>query len=291
MHVVVYGAGYWGVNYLRELGARVVSVVEPNEDRAEYVRQRFGVSVEPEFGGVDHDAVIISTPPDTHVDLALPHLEAGKLALIEKPLAHIVEDAAQLYPYRDQIMSGLVYLYHPAVYYEMPDWLRTNPVEHVMARRSNCGPVRPWANAMWDLAPHEVSIFNYLFGHPERVVANGTRDWACLHLDYATVPVLIYVSWCGHYKVRLIDIVPPVGLDVGYTFDDMTWSMEVSPLRRMLDAFIDRDFSRASYQAGLDVVRVLSAAQVSMEVREEVCCGSSHESSPGTSCCGRCSHD
>jgi predicted dehydrogenase len=261
MHVVVYGAGYWGVNYLRELGARVVSVVEPNEDRAEYVRQRFGVSVEPEFGGVDHDAVIISTPPDTHVDLALPHLEAGKLALIEKPLAHIVEDAAQLYPYRDQI------------------------------RRSNCGPVRPWANAMWDLAPHEVSIFNYLFGHPERVVANGTRDWACLHLDYATVPVLIYVSWCGHYKVRLIDIVPPVGLDVGYTFDDMTWSMEVSPLRRMLDAFIDRDFSRASYQAGLDVVRVLSAAQVSMEVREEVCCGSSHESSPGTSCCGRCSHD
>jgi predicted dehydrogenase len=286
MRVVVYGAGYWGVNYIRELGARVAYVVETDNDRAEYVRQRFGVTVEREpEARHDHDAVVICTPPDTHVDLALPHLQAGKLVLIEKPLAHSLEDAARLWPYKDQIMSGLVYLYHPAVYYEMAQWIGAYPVEHIVARRSNCGPVRPWADAMWDLAPHEVSIFNHLFGCPSKVKATGTRDWACMHLEYEIAPVMIYVSWCGHRKVRQIDLVPPVGSDIGYTFDDMTWSMEVSPLRRMLDAFLMQDFSRASYQTGLDVVRVLSTAQVSMEVKEEVYCGCNSEGPPGTPCC------
>lgn len=260
MRIVVYGAGYWGMNYIRELGAHVVQVVEPDTDRAEYVYQKFSVRVVSEFRDTEHEAVIICTPPDTHVDLALPHLEAGKLALIEKPMAHSVEDAERLRPYANQIMAGLVYLYHPAVYYEMPNWLVNNEIDHVYARRSNCGPVRPWADAMWDLAPHEASIFNHLFGTHGCASAVGTRDWAQLAIGYGSMNAVIYVSWLGHRKVRTIELVPPAGVDAGYTFDDMTWSMEVSPLRRMLDAFLSGSWDRCHYDAGLEVVRVLEEA-------------------------------
>jgi predicted dehydrogenase len=261
---VVFGSGYWGRNYVRELAGNVVATIEPDEEHAEYVRNTYNVPTYPELpDDLDFDAACIVTPPDTHIDLAEPLAKQGKYVLIEKPLAISTEEAMRLYPYRERIMSASLYMYHPSVYVDMKDWVKTFPVNHAFSRRTNHGPIRPWQNAMWDLAIHDVSVFNYLFGKPIGVEATGEYDWVLMRVNYTAVSAAIYASWLGGPKHRTIELVP-ADVENGdrFIFDDIRVVLEITPLRRMLDAFLSGSWDRCTLDEGIEVLQVLEAARL-----------------------------
>lgn len=260
MRVVVFGAGYFGVNYIRELGRHLVGVVEPDAVKAASVGKRYSIPVAPELpADWEFDGAIIVTPPSEHVSTALPLAAQGKYVLIEKPMAPTVEEALKLHTYRERIMAGLIYLYHPGVE-ALKTKLKDIPLDHIHTRRTNDGPVREWQNAAWDLAAHDISICNYLMSHtPHSAQSVGTRDWAMIKLDYITTNAAIYVSWKGGPKVRTVELVSEYPGE-RYIFDDMAQTLEISPLRRMLDDFLSGSWDKkASFNAGLDVVSVLES--------------------------------
>lgn len=267
MKTIVIGAGYFGVNYVKELGGSCVGAVEPEFDRADYVATTYCIPVWPDIESVnvDYDGAIICTPPASHVPCALEVLKTGRYAMIEKPLATSVEEAIPLQQYEKKAMAGHIYLYHPGViglYRKL--WDGKFQIDHAFSRRSNNGPVRNWQTAMWDLAAHDISIFNYLFmTTPTAVGAVGTYHWTMMTLEYPQTFANIYVSWLGGPKVRKVELVPAEGTgDDRIIFDDMNYPMEISPMRRMLDAFQSTDWGmRGSLNVGLDVVKVLEIAE------------------------------
>jgi predicted dehydrogenase len=272
--VVVFGAGYWGRNYVRELVGNCVCVVDPDPKQAAQVWDKYGIPAYSELPmGLKFDGAVIITPPETHVQLALPLLQRGKYVLIEKPFATSTYEARLLEPYKDRVMAAHLYMYHPTVFQEMASWAQIHEIDHVYARRTNHGPVRPWQNALWDLAGHDISMCNFLFGTPRVVGAMGERHWATVSLKYERCGAVVYASWLGTPKKREFELVPAYGDDTTdrYTFNDMGTSLEVSPLSRMLDAFLSGSWERCTYEEGLEVVRVLETADNLM--RQPTCTG------------------
>lgn len=257
--VVVFGAGYWGVNYIKELGGHLVAVVDPNTEALSRVAQDYSTPVFQELPSeVEFDSAIIVTPPDTHVPIALPLLEQGKYVMIEKPIAHGLVEVEQLIPYAERCMCAFIYLYHPRIWW-MQHKLADRKVNHVFMRRTNDGPVRSWKDALWDLAIHDVAIATYWFGDAKNVVVTREQDWCVIRLDHSDTTTLCYSSWKGGPKVRQIEVVledEPARL----IFDDLE-PLAVSPLRHMLTTFLRRDWDfRGSVEFALKVTKVMEHA-------------------------------
>lgn len=261
MNIIVIGGGYWGINHAKELGANLSYIVETNPERSEYIQKNYGFKVVPELDS-DFTGAIIATPPDTHVEIALPLLKEGKKVLIEKPMSHNFEECFKLKPYAKNVMIGHIYLYHPKIE-ELKSRLSDFPLNHIFCRRTNNGPVRTWADSLWDLAPHEISILNYWFEEmPISIASFLDFDYAMVRLGYYAIDALIYVSWRGGPKTRSIELVPFEGERL--VFDDVKEVLSISPMRRMLNAFLEESWhDRCSYQHGLDVMKVLEGCNVS----------------------------
>ncbi len=264
MKVIVFGAGYWGSKYIRELGHHCVLAVDPNEDALALARFHFGIPTAKCLYGselIDYDGAVVATPAQYHYEVALPLLKAGKKVLIEKPLALTVREAEELASYPN-CMAGLVYLYHPEVErlrYELDDFA-VSELSHVYTRRTNDGPVRPGINALWDLAPHDVSILNHIAGGPpHEAKATSRPDWAILEMNYGYFEAVTYVSWHGSPKVRRVEIVPVDGARL--VFNDMVVVLEDPPLSRMVRAFLSGNWGRSTGLVGADVVKVLAMAE------------------------------
>lgn len=257
MKVVVYGGGYWGQNYIRELGRHCVLVVDPDPMAQAQVKARFGVPAASELpDGFDLDGAVVCTPPQTHYDVAFPLLERGLNVLIEKPLATTSWQANDLATFPN-CMAGLVYLYHPSVE-GLREVALSQGLCHLYSRRTNDGPVRPYKNALWDLAPHDISIFNFVLGGlPEEVDtwAGASRHWAAFVLHYPQTSATSYISWHGGPKVRCVELVPQQGQRV--IFDDLAVVLEERPLTRMVSAFLSGNWDRCHGQDGADVVKIL----------------------------------
>lgn len=262
MKTIVIGAGYWGINYIQTLAGNCIGAVEVDKDRANYVKKHYGVPVWPEIPQhVRFDAVIVCTPPDTHIPIAKEFATQGYYVLIEKPLGVSVEECMPLVKFRDKIMAGMVYLYHPEVD-RLKEVCKQIPINHIYTRRTNQGPIRPWQNALWDLAPHDISIINYILGQtPIGISPFVERDWGVLNLDYVACQSCTYVSWLGGPKTRLVELVPAENKE-RIIFDDIKSTLEISPLRRMLDDFLTSKWDeRCSFDAGIEVVKVLEQCQ------------------------------
>ena len=267
MKVVLFGAGYWGVNYIKELGARLECVIEPDAKRALHIKKVYNVDVFPELPqDVTFDGAIIATPPHTHVEIAAPLLDKGYYTLIEKPMSdrlHMLDSLHNV----DRCMSGLVYLYHPSVLNLRSLFLAGELFAHAYSRRTNNGPIRTWGDALWDLAPHDISIFNYIFGTtPEEVSVNRHKHWAMLRMLYhplnlESFETFTYVSWLGGPKTRKVEFLGEGSERI--IFDEMVEGpQDPSPLRLMLDDFLSGEWSqRSSFRAGKDVVKVLELAE------------------------------
>ncbi len=193
--VAVLGAGRWGThlirNFLERPRSRLVAVAETNPDLIVAVGDRFQsypawaevrcVSDPAEIlDSPEVDAVVIATPAATHFDLVRSALLAGKHVLAEKPLTLDAAECEQLRDLAQQVDRRLMvdhtYLFHPAVERGAAA-VREGAIGQLRygyAARTHLGPVRQDVDALWDLAIHDIAIFNdWLQAQPIAVQARG----------------------------------------------------------------------------------------------------------------------
>ena len=169
------------------------------------------------------DAVIIATPPGSHTQLGLQAIAAGKHVLIEKPMATTTDAARSLVEAADAVgvmlMPGHTFEHNVAVH-KLRDLVRKGHLGQLFyldCARLNLGLYQADVNVILDLAPHDISISNFVLGScPTTITAWGSRhvhpeheDVAYLRLDYADLGVRtnIHVSWLDPHKVRRITAV------------------------------------------------------------------------------------
>ena len=230
LKVGVVGCGYWGSKHVRVLHSMPevthVVAVDPFEERLLSLKQAFpDLATYPTLeSALDHvDAVIVATPPSTHAALALMALSSGKSVLVEKPLATSSQDARRMMDEASAqsvvLMVGHTFEYNAAVW-KLRELVQSNELGRVYyldSARLNLGLYQSDVNVIWDLAPHDVSIFNFILGAtPVSVQAWGSKhchhfleDVAYLRLLYAEPEVTanIHVSWLDPCKVRRTTVV------------------------------------------------------------------------------------
>ncbi len=231
LRIAVLGAGSWGINHVRVLGAEprceLTLVVEPDRTKHATVaalapQARIVESADAALGDPDIDAVVIATPASTHVELALAALAADKHVLIEKPLARSLADArrvadAAMRSHRTAMVGHLM-VYHPAVR-RLRELLRSGALGtpyYVHATRVNLGRLRSDETALWCFGPHDLSMLDYITGETpttvsacgQSVLQPGIEDVVFLTLRYASgLLANLHLSWLHPRKERRLTLV------------------------------------------------------------------------------------
>jgi predicted dehydrogenase len=242
IEVSIVGCGYWGVNYVRVFNelpnATVTRVCDQRLERLDFTKQRHPfISTHTTLSDLLQDthmsAVVVSTPTSSHYEIAKACLQAGKHVLVEKPLTTTAEHCEELIQLAAEaervLMVGHTFLYNAGIrkFKELVSGEEFGRMYYLHATRTNLGPIRQDVNAVWDLAPHDISIFDYLLGTlPTHVSAvgsklleNGWEDVAFITLTYPNDVIgNIHVSWADPNKVREI---VAVGSSRRIVFDDM----------------------------------------------------------------------
>jgi predicted dehydrogenase len=258
------GLGYWGPNLLRNFqalpGAKVKAICDLDADAIARVGQRYPDLVctpdaERLFCDSEIDAIVVTSSSATHYRLARAALEARKHVYVEKPMALDVEDAEALVELADDrglvLMVGHLLLYHPAITHlkSLIDRGDLGDIYYLYTERRNLGKVRSDENAMWSLAPHDISVALYLLDElPASVTAQGQaylrpgiEDTVFFSLRCADGRLVhSHVSWLDPHKVRRLTVVGSRQMAV---FDDV----EPTEKLRVYDKGVDRVPEYASY--------------------------------------------
>lgn len=311
------GFGYWGPNLARVFsstrGAELTSLADVSEERRALAKKSHpALSVVADYRDLLRDpaidAIVISTPVVTHFELARLALEARKHVLIEKPLATLAREAAELVAIAERshltLMVDHIFLYEPAVHHlrELVKSGALGAVRYIHGERLNFGRVQTTTNALWSLAPQDVSILLYLLdAMPVSVQASeieclgsGFGDVVFLKLLFAGgLTAQIHVSWLdpekqrrltlvGSRKMAVYDDTRPAKLSI---FDrsativnheavvrdggiETPQLQSGEPLRAMAEEFVrsclDHSAPLTGGRNGVDVVAVLEAAHQSL---------------------------
>ncbi len=229
--VNVIGAGRWGPNVARAFNtlpdAAVHYVCDADESSLTRICENMsGVETTSDTAVAMEDpsacAIAIVTPVHTHFHLAKAALEAGKHVLVEKPLCANVDECLELMELAEArglvLAVGHVFLFNAGIQKVKAyiDSGELGKVQYIHATRTNLGPIRSDVNAAWDLAAHDLSIFDYwLDAAPTAVHAHGqcflggTQEDVVVSAYRYPNDVLgfMHVSWLNPKKVREITIV------------------------------------------------------------------------------------
>jgi predicted dehydrogenase len=269
--IAVVGVGRWGVHLLRNFllhpEVSVVAVVDPNPERLMAVKQQFKLDGNVFFTTEWEEcsqieglaALAIATPAVTHYPIIKEALKQGYHVLAEKPLTIDPEESQELCQLADyqqlQLMVDHTYLFHPAVEkgQAVIQSCKLGDLRYGYATRTHLGPVRQDVDALWDLAIHDIAIFNNWLGQvPVRVQATGTV-WLqgtgfsspLADLVWATLiypdgfQAYIHLCWLNNDKQRRLAVVGSRG---SLIFDEMSQEAPLSILhgefQRQGDLFI-----------------------------------------------------
>jgi predicted dehydrogenase len=291
IRVAVVGVGYWGSKHIRVLRSTtgVAEVIG--------VDQRFA-GISDGSCGIDHgltayscledalphaDAVIIATPPASHAELGMKAVEAGKHVLIEKPMATTTRTAGRLVEAASEagvlLMPGHTFEHNSAVH-KLRELVRSGELGRLFfldCARLNLGLYQADVNVILDLAPHDISIANFVLGsRPTTVTAWASRnvhpvheDVALLQLDYADlgVRVNIHVSWLNPEKVRRVTAVGSKKMAV---YNDMADGerIRVYDKSAVPPSEADGPLSQVAYHLG-DIVSPFVAFSEPMAVQDQ----------------------
>ncbi|MEI7999129.1 MAG: Gfo/Idh/MocA family oxidoreductase [Candidatus Omnitrophota bacterium] len=227
----VIGCGHWGPNHVRIFSqlanSKVIMCADLDEKRLAAM-----VSLYPHIQPTKNyqdilqnptiDAVVVALPTNFHFKITQDALLAGKHVLCEKPLSLSAGECLILKDLADKqkklLMVGHIFVFNQSVV-KLREYVQQGElgrVHYANSQRTNLGPFRYDVNALWDLAPHDISIFNYIFDSaPSSVSARGHKclggkleDLAFATLDYPNnIMVNIHVSWIDPKKVRQTTIV------------------------------------------------------------------------------------
>lgn len=229
--VGVVGCGYWGPNLVRNLAesrkcGRLVCC-DIDAARLELMKGRYS-SVET-VSSLDDllrrdglDAVMLATPISSHYELARQALLSGKHVFVEKPFTTSVKQADELISLADErglvLMVGHVFMYTPAVI-KIKDVIERGElgnVYYLSSTRVNLGIHQKDVSVVWDLAPHDFSMFFYWLGEgPIRVsatgkafVQKGIMDVAFISMEFACGAIAhMQLSWLSPSKLRRTTLV------------------------------------------------------------------------------------
>lgn len=228
--IAVIGCGYWGMNYVRIFNeltdSRIVAVCEQSPERLKEVARRFPnvyltTHIDTVASQPDVRAVVVCTEATSHYNIARRLLSAGKHLLVEKPLTTTSTDAQNLIELADShsvtLMVGHTFIFNAGVR-KVKEYVKQDGgrVYYLYARRTNLGPIRRDVNALWDLAPHDIAIFNYLLdSSPEwvsavggKVLGNCRDDVGFVSLGYpGNILAHVHVSWADPDKAREVVVV------------------------------------------------------------------------------------
>ena len=225
IRIGVIGYGYWGPNIVRNFHghgeSRVVTVCDKSAKSLERVRQSYpAMPVTSDCNDLlkatDIDAVAVVTPVWTHFELAKAALENGKHVFVEKPFTSSTAQAEELIELAQhknlKIMVDHTFLFTGAVnrIRELIDDGTLGRLYYYDSTRVNLGLFQHDVNVIWDLAPHDLSIMDYLIREkPEAIVVtgechlNGIADMAFMTLYYPNNVIgHINVNWLSPVKVR-----------------------------------------------------------------------------------------
>jgi len=226
--MAVIGAGYWGPNIVRNALASPETdlkwVCDREVGRARHVvGEQSSIRVTPDIDDVLADesveAVAIATPPATHVELALRCIEAGRHLLVEKPLANSFDAGLQMVKAAEE--RGVVlhcdhtFCYTPAVQ-KIRDLVAAGELGTPLyydSVRVNLGLVQEEVDVFWDLAPHDISILDFILGSDRDLLTVSAEGADPLGLGHACVGYLTmrysdgllahcHLNWLSPTKIR-----------------------------------------------------------------------------------------
>lgn len=310
IRVGLVGYGYWGPNYARILDGSDrthltwccdVSASAREAAGSRHPNAKLTADFEELLAAPDCDAVVVAAPTKSHFEIARAALVARKHTLVEKPLTDSHATALELAKLAESTpvvaMAGHVFLYHPAVRYIEAE-LRagdTGAVRFICSSRLGYSPIRHDVDALWDLAPHDISMIHAFMGErPVEAFAVGhayyTRERADVvfgTLRFASGAIAsLRVSWAHPLKERRLDVVAE---NKTLCFDDLA-SQKVTryagaeraragtttypaieaaePLRLQVEHFArcieQRESPRSGFRDGEAVVATLEALTQSM---------------------------
>ena len=231
--VCVVGVGKWGMNHvatLQELG-ELGGIVEVNQILFKKIKKKYkniqcydNINDALDFG---FNAYIISTPAETHYEIAKKIIHNGIHLLVEKPFTLNTADAVKLHKLALQkkvnLMVGHVLLFHPAFekIKELIDDGILGKIQYIYSNRLNLGTIRTQENVFWSFAPHDIAIFQWLTNsYPKNIssqgldiLQNGIHDTTITTLEYPDrLMGHIYVSWLHPFKEHRFVVVGSKGM-------------------------------------------------------------------------------
>lgn len=264
VNIAIAGCGQWGVNHVRTFanapGCRVAWLADSDPKRLSKAQELArGAKTAPELETALKDdsvqACVIATNSESHHALAKKALEAGKHVLVEKPLALGAGEAGELVDTAAKkglvLMVGHLLLYHPAVGHlkGLLDKGELGQILYLYSVRVNLGAIRRSENALWSLAPHDISVMLHLMGQqPVKATANGKcflqrdiEDVVFFSLDFPAGQVAhAQVSWLDPHKIRKFTV---VGTRKMAAFDDM----EATEKIKIYDKGVNQEIRYGSY--------------------------------------------
>jgi UDP-2-acetamido-3-amino-2,3-dideoxy-glucuronate N-acetyltransferase len=236
INLCIAGSGRWGKNHIKTafkiLGPDKLTVFDINHETIDFVNNlspkiNFTSVIEKCLIDKAINAVIISTPAETHFELAKLFLKSDKNVLVEKPMTLTVKESEILNEIAQhkglKLMVGHILLFHPAVI-KMKELIDDNCIgklQYIYSNRLNLGTVRQEENILWSFAPHDISVIQYLIGKPpENVYATGSK-FLQENIEDTTITILkypdnihahIFVSWLHPFKEQRLVVIGDKGM-------------------------------------------------------------------------------
>jgi len=220
LNIAVVGFGYWGPNIVRNFysaeKANVVFVCDRESKALKRVERSYpGIKTTTDYDDIvsssEVDAIAIVTPVRTHYELARKALNNGKHVFVEKPFTSTVAQAEELLELADRknliIMVDHTFLFTGAVkkIKEFVDDNILGELYYYDSMRVNLGLFQHDVNVIWDLAPHDLSIMDYIVGEKaEAITATGKKHFCNGHEDIAFITVYFANNLIGHFNVNWI---------------------------------------------------------------------------------------
>ena len=289
--IAVLGCGYWGSNHIRtlkSLGA-LYAVSDANLARAEgFASEHDCLAINPD-GIVAHpdvDAIVMALPPQFHAEYSIKAVEAGKDVLVEKPIALTVADAERSVAAAEAagriFMVGHVLRFHPAFekLKELIDNDELGTIRYIHSHRLGLGKFHTENDALWDLAPHDLSMILAITGtEPVEIRGEGAAlldhlsDFAHLHMRFPNgLRSHLFASRLNPYRERRLTV---VGTKAMAVFDDVEpWERKLAVYRHAVWqdsgqwAFTQNEPSYVPVEEGMPLTRELQHFLSCIETRE-----------------------
>lgn len=259
LKIAIIGSGRWGMNHVKTalsiLNPGQITVMDSDKSKESKIKEldksiNFTSDISSILTDDTISGIIISSPAETHFELAKLLLDHNKNILVEKPITLSLEEAEELVDLAKRklcrLMVGHVLLYHPAVLKmkEEIDGGRIGNIQYIYSNRLNLGAVRQEENILWSFAPHDISVIQFLVGsNPTKVFAHGAtylqndiEDTTLTYLEYpGNIKAHIFVSWLNPFKEQRLVVIGDQGM---FVFED---SLKSEKLKFYEKGFVSRN--------------------------------------------------